>query len=648
MPEILDEETEAAAPGIPFREQKQKILTRLIEAAKKERDPFLKEGDKINVFAYGGKDGVAAHLDEYVPHNPRMTKASQFVDVIGAYLYEQNPTRRVEVRSWAPPESQPRAVQMENYLNYIPRETDLKLHFRRAIIQGCIYGKGVLWCGWDKEKSIATAIFDTVQNLLVDPDCRFREECNWKARIRRKPRWWLEKQYPEAKETIKLAQPSGKRRRSDTGTDYTTDTITFYEIYCRIGLHNYENGTDLLTEGDDGEMVGDDTPMKYCMTEEGKLLHEGPWEVPLFRKQLWPCVEIDFRENPGHYWPKSPIEPGLSQLQNMNWLYRHMMARVRQAARGFIAIVSQNGAGLNAEDLDKLLDITPTPDGVFDIIRVNATGMAEGAKVAEIVQQIKLDSNLPEFLEAIAFEEEEFAKATGLYGILFQGQGDTQMRSAAEVQFREKTSRSRIEDMQKTVETASDELATIQALYARFLSTDEDLAQILGPEGAAQFGTLIPPMEEEADRFTNDLLNMGAPAAEAAEMGQMQAQVQEMELRAQGGVTFDEWLKEADYTVQGGSTRRKDVSEEKEVYAEAANQLEPALFKSGMPPLMLVALRIARERFQVFGAPQALLNDIDAAAEAIAMLPPPMPPPPPGGGGPQPGSGGPEAPPEGA
>lgn len=648
MPEILDEETETAAPGIPFREQKQKILTRLIEAAKKERESFLKEGDKINVFAYGGKDGVAAHLDEYVPHNPRMTKASQFVDVIGAYLYEQNPTRRVEVRSWAPPESQPRAVQMENYLNYIPRETDLKLHFRRAIIQGCIYGKGVLWCGWDKEKSIATAIFDTVQNLLVDPDCRFREECNWKARIRRKPRWWLEKQYPEAKETIKLAQPSGKRRRSDTGTDYTTDTITFYEIYCRIGLHNYENGTDLLTEGDDGEMVGDDTPMKYCMTEEGKLLHEGPWEVPLFRKQLWPCVEIDFRENPGHYWPKSPIEPGLSQLQNMNWLYRHMMARVRQAARGFIALVSQNGTGLNGEDLDKLLDITPTPDGVFDVLRVNATGMAEGAKVAEIIQQIKLDSNLPEFLQAIAFEEEEFAKATGLYGILFQGQGDTQMRSAAEVQFREKTSRSRIEDMQKTVETASDELATIQALYARFLSTDEDLAQILGPEGAAQFGTLIPPMEEEADRFTNDLLNMGAPAAEAAEMGQMQAQVQEMELRAQGGVTFDEWLKEADYTVQGGSTRRKDVSEEKEVYAEAANQLEPALFKSGMPPLMLVALRIARERFQVFGAPQALLNDIDAAAEAIAMLPPPMPPPPPGGGGPQPGSGGPEAPPEGA
>lgn len=641
-------EEDVASVGIPFKPQKERILQQLIAAAKKEREPFLKEGDKINVFAYGGKDNIAEHLNDFVPHMPRMTKASQFVDVIGAYLYEQNPTRRAEPRSWAPPEAQPRAVQMENYLNYIPRETDLKLHFRRAIIQGCIYGKGVLWHGWDKDKNIVTSVFDTVQNLLVDPDCRFKEECNWKARIRRKPRWWLEKQYPDAKETIKNAQTSGKRRSGNEGTDYTTDTITFYEIYCRIGLHNYENGTDLLEEGEDGELVGSDEPMKYCMTEEGKLLHEGPWEVPLFRKQLWPCTEIDFRENPGHYWPKSPIEPGLSQLQNMNWLYRHMMARVRQAARGFIAIVSQNGSSVNSEDIDKLLDMTPTPDGVFDILRINATGMAEGARIGEIIQQIKLESNMPEFLQAIAFEEEEFAKATGLYGILFQGQGETQMRSAAEVQFREKTSRSRIEDMQKTVETASDELATIQALYARFLSTDEDLAAILGPEGAMQFGQLIPPMDEEVSRFMNELLAMGVPADMAQQMAPMKAQIQEAELRAQGGITFDEWLKEANYTVQGGSTRRKDVDAEKEVYAEAANQLEPILYKSGMPPLMLVALRIARERFQVFGAPQSLLNDIDAAAEVIASIPPPPPPPPPGGGGPQPGSGGPEAPPPGA
>lgn len=122
-------------------------------------------------------------------------------------------------------------------------------------------------------------------------------------------------------------------------------------------------------------------------------------------------------------------------------------------------------------------------------------------------------------------------------------------------------------------------------------------------------------------------------------------------LRQAGGISFDEWLREADYTVAGGSTRRKDVDEEKEVYGEAANQLEPALFKSGLPPLQIVALRIARQRFEVYGAPKDLLEAIDAAAEVLSMQmmpPPPLPPgapgePPPGG--PEPGAGGPPIPP---
>lgn len=191
--------------------------------------------------------------------------------------------------------------------------------------------------------------------------------------------------------------------------------------------------------------------------------------------------------------------------------------------------------------------------------------------------------------------------------------------------------------MQKSVETWSDEISTVQALYARFLGEPEDFTPILGPELASALGTLIPPIEEEAQRFASEAIAQGAPASIALDLGQMQAEEQDMMLRQQGGITFDEWLTEADYTVQGGSTRRKDVDEEKEVYSEAANQLEPALFKSGMPPLQIVALRIARQRFEVYGAPQDLLQAIDAAAEVLASIPmmPPGPPPP---GGPEPGA----------
>ena len=632
MNTALDQEDEAIA----HKECKQRILTQLASLAKEERKRFLEDGDEIAQFFNNRDTKTAGHLDDLVPHKPQMSKSGQFVSVIGAYLYEQNPTRRAEPRAWSGPQANARAKAMEAYLNYVPRETNLKGHCKRAIIQGCVYGKGVVWVGWDEEKNLVTAIFDTVQNHLVDPDARYREECNWKARIRRKPRWWLEKKFPEAKKDIRASNAVGKNK-SSKGVDYSAETVEFYEMYFKVGLHNYEGGEELLEKNENGETYGDDTPKKYVITSDGHLLAESEWEVPIYRKQLWPCVELDFYEIPGQYYPKSPIKDGLSQLKNMNWHYRHMMARVRQAARGFIAILAQQGVSVDGETLDKLLDITPTPDGIFDILRVNATGLMENAKLNEVLQQFKLDSNIAEFQAAIAFEEQEFAKATGLYNILFQGQPETQMRSAAEVQFRERTARSRIEDMQKSVETWSDEISTVQALYARFLGEPEDFTPILGPELASALGTLIPPIEEEAQRFASEAIAQGAPASIALDLGQMQAEEQDMMLRQQGGITFDEWLTEADYTIQGGSTRRKDVDEEKEVYSEAANQLEPALFKSGMPPLQIVALRIARQRFEVYGAPQDLLQAIDAAAEVLASIPmmPPGPPPP---GGPEPGA----------
>lgn len=625
MPEDADDYVD----DIDNRQTKEKILTALSSAAKTMREPFLKEGDRINVFAYGGVDKIASHLDARVPHMPRMTKASQFVSVIGSYLYEQNPCRRAEPREWAGPEALVRAESMATYLNYIPKQTDLKNQFRRVVIQACIYGKGVIWPGWDQDMKIVTAVFDQVQNLLVDPDARSKEECNWKARIRRKPRWWLLKHFPQAKSCImKLSPDSKPRSTSSKGTDYTTDTITFYEMYFRIGLHNYDGGKALLTKPGDGmeegESEGDETPMKYIFSASGKLIAETSWEVPLYRKKLWPGIELDFVDNPGFYWPKSPIYAGLSQLENMNWLYRHMMDRVRMAARAFLILMSKNGVGPESEDIDKLLDVQPSPDAIWDLIRINASGSMENAKITDLIQQLKLDADFDSFSKAIAFEEQEFEKATGLYGILFQGAPEQQMRSAAEVQFREKTSRSRIDDMLAQVEQASDELASAQAMYARFLSSPEDIDAIMGPGASQQFGQLIPEEGDEAERISSELLEQGAPPEIAQQMGELQAQMQTQELAAQGGVTFDTWLKETDYSVAGGSTRRKDVDEEKEVYAQASGQLVPALMKAGVPALMAIGLRIEQEKFKLIGAPQTLLNDISEAIAIIMTPPPPM------------------------
>jgi hypothetical protein len=92
----------------------------------------------------------------------------------------------------------------------------------------------------------------------------------------------------------------------------------------------------------------------------------------------------------------------------------------------------------------------------------------------------------------------------------------------------------------------------------------------------------------------------------------------------QGGVTFETWLMETDYSVAGGSTRRKDVDEEKEVYAEFSNQMGAAWLKSGVPALMALAVRVEQEKYRLVGASQTLLNNMDEAI-AIILAPPPPP-----------------------
>jgi hypothetical protein len=220
------------------------------------------------------------------------------------------------------------------------------------------------------------------------------------------------------------------------------------------------------------------------------------------------------------------------------------------------------------------------------------------------------------------------------------------MRSAAEVNFREKTSRSRIDDMLASTEAWSDRIASSQAMYARFLSVPEDdIAPIFGPAGAQGFGFVIPEMEDEVLRISADYMAQGAPPQIAQQIAAIEAQQSQAMLEQQGGVPFSTWLKEADYSICGGSTRRKDVDEEKEVYGEAENQLIPALMKSGIPALMGLGMKITYQRFKLIGAPQELLNDINMAVTIITTPPPPpvmpgqpMPGQPGAGGGPQPGS----------
>ena len=112
----------------------------------------------------------------------------------------------------------------------------------------------------------------------------------------------------------------------------------------------------------------------------------------------------------------------------------------------------------------------------------------------------------------------------------------------------------------------------------------------------------------------------------------MQAKEQFAQMQAQGGVVYDSWLDEADYTIVAGTCQMLDTDELKSLYDKANNQLVPELLSHPNPMVQAVALAIQKEMFDVYGAPKQLLLLIDKAiGVVVATPPPPVMPPNPGG-----------------
>lgn len=614
------------------RQIKEKILKRLLEAAKKSKEPVTKMAKQISVFAFNRKIEFKDGLDPAaIPFDARLSKGSQYIDVVGDLLFQRNPDHKAEPRKWATPQASQRAQLSEDYLNYCSSQDDEEMENKLAVIDAAMCGTGIVRASWDDDKHLATNLHVPFADFFSDPDASSPKEAHFKIIRRRKPKWWLLKNFPDAKPIILELSPDA-RKPSELdlkSNDFTTDTVCFYEMWFDIGLSNYQEGNALL--GGDQQNIGDDSPLKYVLTESGKLLSEGPWEVPLFRRQKWPTIELRFKEVPGEYWPRSPFEAGIPQLEGMNYLYRVWMARLKLAARTLLVRIIQAGVDVGAENMDKI-ENAATEDSIFDTIQVVVNEVPEGGiDINKLIQQFKIDAMTKEFIDGIQWNAQEFEQATGLYGVLYQGQTQSQMRSAQAVNMTEKNSRSRIDAMSDKVEKWASEAATVKIMVARFLSLPEDIAPILGPDAGQAWGTLMVP---EADR-TQDMIQQGAPPQIAQKLAQYQTQAS----LSSGEVDYDSWISEAEYTVVTGTTKRKDTDAELEVYNQAVQQIIPEFISSGNFMLQTIALAIQRRQLELAGSPQSLLQLIDKAI-GIMGTPPPPPPgmPPPGGGPPPPGA----------
>lgn len=587
--------------------RKGEILKRLIESATAARKDSLAIGKEIEKYGYN-KDHDFQYSDykEDYFFKATVAKTAEYIETVGPALYQQNPDRRVATKPWAGQEAQARNSIIQDLLNYTPRETNLSGHSRRSINDAIVFGAGVAWTGYNPRKKLIQTVYDSVENLVLDPDAKYFEEVNWGGRKRVKPKWWLTDRY---KDIPGAADVIAALRTDEESASGSAKSVTFYELYFRIGLHHLtSDGRPVDTQEIEGKPtpITSDAPKKYIVSEDGKIIAEMEWEAPLFLDDRWPFEVLTFRDRPKSLWGVSPLETGLGFQKALNWIYTLYISKARFTTRTLLGIAKYNGEGLDQEAVQRALR-----GSQIEVIEFEING--EQIKLGDLLQQFNFSTGVEEFERFVAIIERAFERATGLTELVAIGESDRQFRSAAEASLKDRNSRTRFEDMRTRVETWATNIARKEALMSRFLLTAEDIGEKFGQEAGQMWGALVPPMNLQIQALKTTAQQMGM-----TDPGQID---QYIATNVQEGVEFQTWLLETDLEIESGSTRKLDISQQQDAANTWLSQVAPQMFSAG---LLVPALIGMKGWAKLHSMPAEIQAAMDMAIQQ-AQMPPPLP-----------------------
>jgi hypothetical protein len=588
------------------------IIKKLLDSSKEDRRDWLKQGDEIDRYTTSDDYGfLYQEFDHDLSFKARVNKASEFRQILGPYLYPQNPDAAVNSEEWADEWAKKRHVIEERYADYSARHGELAVHMRRCIDQALTYGRGMTWCGFNQRKGIVQHVFDTVDNLLTDPDAKNEEEKNWQARTRVKPRWELRQRYPDAADIIDRLpayQKDAKEGRQHNGQS-DTDLVSYNEVWMGVAPENYSRNMEPVQ----GDKLDLGAKRKYCIAD-GKILHTGPWEIPFFMIDEWPGSALDLLERPGSLYPLPPMEPGMGHLRAMNYFYTLFISKYKLMSRTPFARMIINGQGIELDQLHKILR-----GEQLDILTVKVNGN-ENVKISDLFQRIDWGDPVPGFERGWGLLASEFEKSVGLYEILYTGQTQTQLRSATAANLIENKSSSRIDAMRECTVKYLQKLYRKTLFAARYLHGSDDINKLFGASAGPLWGELGPPEviaqeQQVRQQLMQQAAAMGMPPEQAdAQLGPPQF------------VSMDAWITEADRTVDGGSMRRLDINAQVDNLNVALNQLGPAVVNLPGGGKFVAALAAEFSKINRFSpelqeAAKNIAVEIELA-QSMAMAPP--------------------------
>lgn len=526
--------------------------TKKFEAAIKYKKPFADDAKEAALFYDGDhnwmwKDAYARGEKGYnssiAPPAFRMqvNKVFELIEIFGAVIYHRNPVRTVtlykqpdlppdayglpaDMAMLTPEQTQLMGVAqadaearvsrevarqlLESYLNYTPNELDLKRQAKKFVNEGLMKGMGVLWpelieldgSGAEPIRMVGS-FYDSVDNLLIDPDFDNMDDMLWCARrcVRPLEEVALEYQIPEDDLAKHLdgnteIKADNEPRNTKKKSGQTQRLITYYKVWSKCGAGDRFKDAPKESRG------VFDSLGKYCylvicegveyplnlppsvMQEEidpqtgipQSVMLRMAWPVPYYLDPGgWPFVPLAFHPKPGYAWPISHIKPAVAELRMLNWGMSFLASRIATSCETIIAV--QKAA--DQEFKDQLL--APS-EGGFKIIE-----LAEllGRRVEDVISTFQMPQVTKDLWDILTAVADQFAQRTGLTELAY-GYTRNQFRSAAEATIKQENVSVRPDNMANDLEDAMSTLARREALAARWLLEPKDVAPVLGPMGA--------------------------------------------------------------------------------------------------------------------------------------------------------------------
>lgn len=592
------------------------IWTKTMAAARQSRKRFYDDGLEIARYAYTpGEKFEYQTLPSNAFFKAKVALTAEAMRVFGPYLYQVNPHRTATPRRTATQQHARIAEIVGDYLNYTPDKTDLYGQSRISMDDALSWGRGVMWTTVNAQGLVCSEQ-DSVRNLLLDPEARRKQDIRLVGRRHIMSRAEARKKYPKAA-WKRIPKGSSKidclpwEQRPQSGADMVVFWC-FYTNHGTVGLEGDDEYRKALLATDPKATT--DTPMVFITSEEGKCIGTSPWEVPFYLEGEWPCSCLDFYDMPESVWPVSPLQPAIGYQRAINWLVTLMMGKYRFTSRTVGAIMKQAGEGLSDENIDKMLIGS-------DIEMMQITVKGEVKTLNQFVSEFNWSHDyLTAGMSLFAMLEARHQKASGLYEILYSGEGATQSRSARDADLKDRNSQSRVNDMRDRVAKWQSAAARKEALAVRFLKDGDHIGQILGEDAARDWGFLVKPGQNTVENWTQTLAEQGVPLQEAM------AKAQELAAKA---VDLTRWALETEYGIESDSIKRRDINQRIDSLKELMNQVVPLQIQSPDPMAQSIGYTTIASYHDAIGTDRdtvQLYREYAALLQQRAMAPPPMPP----------------------